>query len=67
MFKLSYADEYGLVFLIRSQKNLFRIYNRLEIQYLARLFSKKTTRCCHSPGVVVVGGGVGVVQKIDIF
>ena len=34
---------------------------------LARLFSKKTSRYCQSPGVVVGGGGVvvgGVVRKL---
>ena len=35
----------------------------LEVLLLARLFSKKTSRYCHSPGVVGGGGG-GVMQKL---
>ena len=39
---------------------------------LARLFSKKTSRYCHSPGIVVGGGGgggvvVGVVRILYTF
>ena len=32
--------------------------------FLARLFSKKTSRYCHSPGIVGGGVVVGVVRKL---
>ena len=37
--------------------------------FLARLFLKKTSRYCHSPGVVIGGVVVvgGVVQKLKDF
>ena len=48
-----------------KQRYMYVAYAKM---ILARLFSKKTSRYCHSPGVV--GGGVvggGVVQKLVTF
>ena len=33
-------------------------------QFLAQLFSKKTSKYCHRPGIVGSGGGVIVVGKL---
>ena len=59
----------GLTVLAAGDRSVVRILFRLLLS-LARLFPKKKSRYCHSPGVVggggVVGGVVvgGVVRKL---
>ena len=46
---------------VQNNRTFVNICSGLLVSLLARLFSKRTSRYCHSPGVVVV---VGVMQKL---